>query len=116
MTSLNPKFQEWTASQVQAERKRTFEHYEKLLHSVPQGLPEKDILEQFDDEELFTYIVMHTLIYFEDFFKGFSTVDGLPKRQGCIKRAMDNAKSHFKKTREEVIECFTKDWDTYNLI
>ncbi len=75
-------------------------------------------------------------------------VDGLPTKKACVKRALENAKSHclvlraingiscfvfsgkplttkalqplhasrFRTTRKKVIECFTKDWDTYNLI
>lgn len=116
MTALNQKLQEWTAGDVDRAKPETLKHYDKLLHSVPNGLSEKEILEQLNDEELFTLIVLRTYIYFKDFFNGLTMVDGLPTKKACVKRALENAKSHFRTTREEVIECFTKDWDTYNLI
>jgi len=116
MTTLDAKFQNWKVSQVNEIRIQTLDHYEKLLHSTPNGLPEKEILEQLTDEELFTLIVLRTHLYFKDFFEGFIELDGLPINKACVKRAMENAKAHFLKTKEEVIECFTKDWDTYNLI
>lgn len=116
MTTFNPKFQDWKAQQVNELKTQTLQHYEQLLHSTPNGLSEKEILEQLTDEELFTYIALSTYVYFKDFFFGMDIVDGLPVKKACAKRAIENTKAHFQKSREEVIETFTKDWDKYNII
>ncbi len=41
MTALNQKLQEWTARDVDRAKAETLKHYDKLLHSVPNGLSEK---------------------------------------------------------------------------